>query len=160
MRLIAIGITGIATLSVPGSAHPPASQRAVHSTLSESGRGAAAIVDAFHNALTRGDTRAAAALLADDAVIFEEGGVERSKAEYQAHHLVADAAFAKVVSSSVIRRAGNSTGTLAWIATEGRMTGAYKGKAVDRMTTETMLLRRFGRGWKIVHVHWSSGAAS
>jgi ketosteroid isomerase-like protein len=46
---------------------------------------------------------------------------------------------------------------MAWVATEGRLTGTYKGKAIDLPTTETMLLRRSGRGWKIVHIHWSSG---
>jgi ketosteroid isomerase-like protein len=125
-----------------------------------SARAAAAVVDAFHASLSRGDTQSAAAVLADDALIFEEGGVERNKAEYVARHLPADAAFSKVVSSSVARRSGNATGALAWIATEGRTTGTYKGKAVNRVTTETMLLRRDGQGWKIVHIHWSSGAVS
>jgi ketosteroid isomerase-like protein len=108
--------------------------------------------------LGRGDTRAAAALLADDALIFEEGSVERSKAEYVSHHLPADAAFSRVVSSTVTRRAGRSNGAVAWIATEGRIAGTYKGKAVDRMTTETMMLRRVGGAWRVVHIHWSSAA--
>ena len=160
MHLIAIGIAGLLALSGPVSAHGPARQQAGQSVLPVSARSAAATVDAFHAAMARGDTQSAAALLADDALIFEEGGVERSKAEYRVHHLPADAAFSKVVSSSVIRRSGSSTGTFAWIATEGRMTGTYKGKAVNRVTTETMLLRRVGRAWKIFHIHWSSGAAS
>ena len=45
---------------------------------------------------------------------------------------------------------------MAWIASEGRTTGTYKGKALDLVTTETMVLRRSGHGWKIVHIHWSS----
>ena len=32
-------------------------------------------------------------------------------------------------------------------------------KPLDRVTTETMILRRDRSGWKIVHIHWSSGAA-
>ena len=46
---------------------------------------------------------------------------------------------------TVTRRAGGSDGALAWIASEGRTTGTLKGKAVDRVTTETMLLRRIGQ---------------
>jgi ketosteroid isomerase-like protein len=115
------------------------------------------VVDAFHAALRRGDTSAAAALLAADALIFESGGAERTKAEYASHHLPADAAFSQAVRSTVNRRAGNANGAMAWVATEGRLTGTYKGKAIDLPTTETMLLRRSGRGWKIVHIHWSSG---
>jgi len=117
-------------------------------------------VDAFHTALRRGDIRSAAAFLADEALIFEEGGAERSKAEYAAHHLPADAAFSQVVASTVTRRVGGSNGSIAWIASEGRMTGTYKGKTIDRVTAETMLLRRVGRDWRIVHIHWSSGGAS
>jgi hypothetical protein len=31
---------------------------------------------------------------------------------------------------------------------------------VDRITTETMVLRRRGASWKIVHIHWSSAAGA
>jgi ketosteroid isomerase-like protein len=116
------------------------------------------VVDAFHSALRRGDTRSAAALLAGDALIFESGGAERTKAEYAGHHLPADAAFSQAVPSTVTRRAGNAIGALAWIATEGRLAGTYKGKAIDQITTETMVLRKIGQKWKITHIHWSSGA--
>lgn len=119
-------------------------------------RPAAAVVDAFHAALNRGDTQGAVALLAKDALIFESGNAERSKAEYAQHHLPADAAFAQAVPSTVTRRSGGSDGTTAWIASEGRTSGSYKGKAIDLVTTETMLLRRVGKSWKIVHIHWSS----
>lgn len=151
---------GLMMLASVGSAHEPAAKAVHQIALPASARGAASTVDRFHAALHRGDTRSAAALLADDALIFEEGGVERSKAEYVAHHLPADAGFSQVVDSIVVRRTGGSNGAVAWIATEGRMTGTYRGKAVDRVITETMLLRRAGGSWKIVHIHWSSGAPS
>jgi ketosteroid isomerase-like protein len=158
MRRIAMALA-VAVVPFPLSAHAPAGHEAGQAALPQSARSAAATVDAFHDALRRGDTKAAALLLAEDAVVFEEGGVERSKAEYAGSHLPADAAFSQVVSATVTRRSGGSDGTLAWIASEGRMTGAYKGKAVDRVTTETMLLRRVGPTWKVVHIHWSSAAA-
>jgi ketosteroid isomerase-like protein len=62
------------------------------------------------------------------------------------------------VPSRMTRRRGAAAGTIAWIASEGRTTGTYKGKQVDVVTTETMVLRRTGGGWKIVHIHWSSAA--
>lgn len=154
MRLIAIA--GLLALAAPLSAHDKGVATAQPGALPASLRGAAATVDSFHAALHRGDTRAAAALLADDALIFESGGVERTKAEYSAHHLPADAEFSRLVSSVVTRRTGNSAGNLAWIASEGRTTGTYDGKALDLTTTETMLLRRTNSGWRIVHIHWSS----
>ncbi|HEX6375768.1 MAG TPA: nuclear transport factor 2 family protein [Allosphingosinicella sp.] len=123
-------------------------------------RAPAETVDAFHAALGRGATEAALALLAEDALIFEEGRAERSKAEYAAHHLGADAAFSQAVPAVRTRRRGDAAADLAWIATEGRTKGSYKGTDVNRVTAETMLLRRVGEAWKIVHIHWSSAQAS
>ena len=106
----------------------------------------------------RDSTKAALGFLANDALIFEAGGVERGKAEYASHHLAADAAFSQAVPARITRRAGEAVGNVAWIATEGRTTGTYKGKPVDRRTVETMVLRRTAAGWKIAHIHWSSAA--
>ena len=159
MRLI-LAATAAMLVASGSIAHPSHQGTAAPAgSLAPSARPAALVVDQFHAALRRGDASAAAALVANDALIFEEGGAERSKAEYAARHLPADAEFSKAVASTVTRRAGGANGTLAWIATEGRMTGTYKGKALDRLTTETMLLRRSGGDWKIAHIHWSSAAA-
>jgi ketosteroid isomerase-like protein len=137
-----------ATVAQPASVNLPAAVRAP-----------AAVVDSFHAALRRGDTRTALALLTDDALIFESGGVERGKREYASHHLGADAEFSRAVPSTLTRRAGSVQGNLAWIASEGRVSGSFRGSAVDRKTTETMILRRIGGTWKIAHIHWSSAAA-
>lgn len=120
---------------------------------------AAKVIDAFHAALKRGDTAAAAALLTDAVLIFEAGGAERSKAEYASAHLPGDAAFAQAVGSELTRRTGGTSGDLAWAASEGRTHGRYKDRDVDRITTETMVLRRQAGAWRIVHVHWSSRPA-
>ena len=149
-------VAALLMTAAPLSAHEPAPKATQTHTLSASEIGAAATVDQFHAALDRGDTRAASALLAENALIFESGGVERTKAEYAAHHLPADAEFSRSVSSIVTRRTGSSIGALAWVASEGRTSGTYKGKPLDLKTTETMLLRRTSDGWKIVHIHWSS----
>jgi len=146
MRLFSCTCAALILISSPAPARPAPPE-------------AVAAADSFHAALSRGDQQAAEALLADDALIFEEGGAERSKAEYVAKHLPADAAFSQAVASKVARRASGSDGTLAWVATEGRATGTYKGKPVDRVTTESMLLCREGPNWRIVHIHWSSAAA-
>ncbi|MDI1327743.1 MAG: nuclear transport factor 2 family protein [Brevundimonas sp.] len=115
-------------------------------------------VDAFHAALKAGDTAAALALLAPDVMIFEEGGAERSREEYASHHLGSDAAFAAASEATVARRSGWADGDVAWIVSEGRTTGQFNGRAVDRLTTETMVLKRHADGWRIHHIHWSSRA--
>jgi ketosteroid isomerase-like protein len=158
MVLTRVGLAVLLISAAPLTAHERAATTAVPAALSPSARAAAATVDAFHAALHRGNTGAAAALLAEDALIFESGGVERTKAEYAAHHLPADAGFSRSVSSVVTRRVGRAEDAIAWIASEGRTSGTYKGKALDLLTTETMVLRRTGGTWKIVHIHWSSTA--
>lgn len=121
---------------------------------------AATVVDAFHAALKSGDTAGALAFLAPDVMIFEQGGAERSRDEYASHHLGSDAAFAAASEAAVARRSGWADGDVAWIASEGRTTGQFNGRAVDRLTTETMVLKRHAEGWRIHHIHWSSRAPS
>lgn len=143
-------------LAAPAVAHDPKPTAPALVPLSPSAKDAAAIVDAFHAALRSGGTEAAAALLAGDALVYESGGVERSKVEYASHHLSADAEFAKAVTRAVTRQTGNASGDLAWIATEAQTSGSYKGRAIDSASTEAMILRREGNAWKISHIHWSS----
>src|SRR5258705_13096479 len=94
----AVVIAAFMIVGSPLSAHGSAANAAAPATLAPSARGAAATVDAFHAALHRGDTRAAADFLAEEALIFEEGGVEHTKAEYAANHFPPDAAFSRSVS--------------------------------------------------------------
>ena len=155
--LRAAGLVALLALAAPVAAAPSASSADAVSAAAEP---AAATVDAFHAALRRGDTAAASALLTDDALVFEEGRAERSKAEYAAQHLGADAAFSRAVTAVVSRRRGDAAGNFAWIATEGRTRGRYRGTEVDRATDETMVLRRIEGAWKIVHIHWSSAQSS
>ena len=151
----AVLLSLIFAVSSPACAQPSSSGPATPARASDFDS-AAATVDSFHAALRQGDTAAAARLVADDALIFEEGGAERSKAEYEAHHLGADAAFSKAVPAVKTRRAGKASGDTAWVATESRVTGTFNGRAVDRTMVETMVLRRTDDGWRIVHIHWSS----
>lgn len=120
---------------------------------------AASVVDNFHVALVRADVPAALAVLADDVLIFEGGHVERSKTEYASHHAPADAAYASAVSSKLQKRTAVADGDVAWVTSESRATGRYKDKAVDQLTTETIVLRKTADGWRIVHIHWSSRSA-
>ncbi|MEO6580946.1 MAG: nuclear transport factor 2 family protein [Sphingomicrobium sp.] len=144
----------------PSVGHGPVVKTAAVTTaLAPEARRAAATVDAFHAALKSGDARAASALLADDVLIYESGEVEHSKAEYAGHHLAADVEFTKAVPSTITRRAGRSFGPMAWIASEGRTTGNFNGRPIDSLTTETMVLQRFGKAWRIVQIHWSSAKA-
>ena len=131
---------------------------AAAASLTAEAASAAATVDAFHTALKGGDTNTALAVLAPEVMIFEEGGAERSRDEYASHHLGSDAAFAAASEATVTRRSGWADGDVAWITSEGRTTGQFNGRAIDRLTTETMVLKRHADGWRIHHIHWSSRA--
>jgi ketosteroid isomerase-like protein len=156
MKMMA-ALAGLSAAS-PSLSHEPAKPGTVAAAVATLDAGAT--VDAFHAALRGGDRAAALDLLADDVLVFESGGSERGKSEYAAEHLDADMAFSKAVGAWVVRRSGGSEGTSAWIASEGRTIGTWNGKPVDQLTTETMVLRRSGEGWRIVHIHWSSARRS
>ena len=118
-----------------------------------------AVIDQFHSAMKRGDANAVAALMADDAVIYEQGWVEVSKDEYVTGHLPGDIAYSVGMTDRVVSRRVSVSGSVAVVMTQGRTTGTYEGKAVDRETTETMVLKRVKGNWRITHIHWSSHAA-
>lgn len=154
VRIIALLIVATPTWAATAQGQTVLSSE--DSQLSPATRDAAAVVDAFHHALHDGDGSAAAALMAADALIYESGGVERSKAEYASHHLPADVAFAAATTRAVSRRSGHVVGDLAWIATESSTTGTFKDRPVNSRSTETMILRRENGAWRIAHIHWSS----
>lgn len=82
--------------------------------------------------------------------------MERSRAQYAAHHLTDDIAFAKVVKRRILRKnetVGNDQGVL-W--EERETTGRFKGKTIHLRGTETTTLAKVGDCWTIVHIHWSS----
>lgn len=156
--LCVLAVSALLLSAGAAAAHDPAPPSQVQGTVQAEAAGAAAVVDAFHAALKAGDTDGALALLAGDVMIFEEGGAERSRAEYASHHLGSDAAFAAAVEATMSRRSGWAEGDVAWIASEGRTTGTFNGRAVDRLSAETMVLKRGPDGWRIHHIHWSSRA--
>ncbi|HEX6308440.1 MAG TPA: DUF4440 domain-containing protein [Longimicrobiales bacterium] len=115
----------------------------------------ATTVLAYHEALAMGDSIAALALLAPDAVILESGGVE-SRAEYRAHHLHSDIAFARAVSSerSTLRVVVN--GDVAWVSSTSTTTGSFRDRPINAAGAELMVLVRTPDGWRIAAIHWSS----
>jgi uncharacterized membrane protein/ketosteroid isomerase-like protein len=118
------------------------------------------VVDAFAEALRAGDEAALRRLLAPDVVIAESGGVERSLDEYASHHMPADMAFSAAVEFTLEQRdviAGDDTAT---VISRSRAEGQFQNRAVHSRMMETMVLRRSGGRWRIIHIHWSSAPIS
>ncbi len=152
---VALSLVLLSSTSVLAQDHAHGHHHAAGAVAAEA-TDAAAAVDAFHAALKAGDTARALTYLHPAVMIFEEGGAERSRDEYASHHLASDAAFAAASEATLARRSGWADGDIAWITSEGRTTGQVNGRAVDRLTAETMLLKRHADGWRIHHIHWSS----
>jgi ketosteroid isomerase-like protein len=115
----------------------------------------AAVVARFHQALQSGDSAAALALLAPDAVILESGGVE-DVAEYRGHHLPADIEFARAIQGTRTPVQVRVRGDVAWAAGTSVSQGQFRGRAINSAGAELMVLARTADGWRITAIHWSS----
>ena len=117
----------------------------------------AAVVLAYHDALTRGDSVAALHLLADDVVIVEAGGIE-SRAEYRSHHLPGDIQFARGVPSQRAEIRVTLAGDVAWAVSASETRGTFRDRVINSSGAELMVLSRTSTGWIIRAIHWSSRA--
>ncbi|MDX1527440.1 MAG: nuclear transport factor 2 family protein [Gammaproteobacteria bacterium] len=116
------------------------------------------VVDAFHQSLKNGNSESAVALLAEDLVVLEQGGIDRSKQAYVSGHLNADIDFARAVTRRVIERRSGGEDRVHWVLSRYRLTGSYRGARVDRSMVETMILSKVDGRWRISHIHWSERA--
>ncbi|MAU40067.1 MAG: hypothetical protein CMF31_00425 [Kordiimonas sp.] len=120
----------------------------------------AGVVKAFREALKNKDEDAIRALLLPDVFISEGGNAERSLDEYASHHMVSDMEFVAAVEDSVNDQQVHVSGDTAWIVTEIVSNGLFRGTNVHSKLMETMVLTNTKDGWRVAHIHWSSGPAS
>jgi ketosteroid isomerase-like protein len=115
------------------------------------------IVHAYDHALRTGDSTAALALLTDDAVILESGGIE-TREEYRSHHLPSDMQFAQAVQPTQGPLRVKIRGDVAWVASTNVAQGQFRGRPIHSVGAELMVLTRVAGRWKIAAIHWSSRA--
>jgi ketosteroid isomerase-like protein len=157
-----LGITATAASAGEPSPDTPAPAIAAHplevgSDIAGVAAEAVAVVDAFSLALIRGDLNAASQYLDPAVLIFEQGGSERTAAEYLGGHGKADVRFLRGMRQKLVHRKAGASGDLAWVLTEREVEGQSDGEPLTLYSTETMVLRRAPSGrWSIVHIHWSS----
>ena len=132
---------------------------AVEVAVDPAAAGAIAVVERFSAALATGQIEKAAADLDPDVIVLESGGVEQSRDEYLGGHAKADAAFLKDARVTLRHRRAQASGDLAWVASESEIRVLKDSDPLTIDSTETMVLRRTGDDWKIVHIHWSSRRA-
>jgi hypothetical protein len=114
-------------------------------------------VDAFHRALAATDTAGALSLLARELIVFEYGVVDPTVEAYAFQHLPVDMDVAAQTEWEVVTRQVGSEGAAYWVLSTYRITGTDRaGNRIDVNTMETVLLRRVGEAFRIVHFHWST----
>jgi ketosteroid isomerase-like protein len=157
-KLLALGmVSSLATLmlgEVSSSQVPVKSSSAAKSTADSVA--VVRVAFRFHKALETGDTATIKQLLAPDLRVLEGGGVE-TRAEYLAHHLAADIEFAKSVRSERRLASYRREGSIAWLVSTSSARGTFRGRPVDGVGAELMILSKTPSGWQIRAVHWSSG---
>ena len=113
------------------------------------------VIEQYSAALAAGDSVRALALLTPDAVVLESGGME-TRDEYRSHHLPADIAFSSSIPSQRTVRRVQVKGDMAWVASTSSSKGKFRGRAVNSIGAELIVLTRTPDGWRISAIHWSS----
>ena len=113
------------------------------------------VVDAFHAALSAGDSVAALGYLADDVTILESGGVE-DKEHYRSGHLAGDMRFAEAVPAARGEMNVTLIGDVAWAHSTSVRQGRMGDREINSQGAELVVLAREDGNWKIRAIHWSS----
>lgn len=138
------------------ASHPHPASSSQKLDVAASAGPAVAVVERFARALAAADFKTVRTLLDPDVLILETGGAESSREEYLGHHAISDAKFLKGTHSEVKQRRARLAGDLAWVGTESELHASKDGKPLTLLSTETMVLKKTGNDWRIVHIHWSS----
>ena len=156
-HMLVVSMLTLASLSNTALAHDTKAPVAASTAqVSAQAKPAVAIVEEFSAAMQAGNLDRAGSLLAEDALILESGGAEHSRKEYLGGHAIHDAAFLKKAHVQMTRRTARMEGKFAWVGTESEVHASKDGKPLTLLSTETMVLRQTGAGWRIAHIHWSS----
>ena len=114
-------------------------------------------VDAFHAALRNKDTAGALSLLDRGLVVFEFGNADPTAESYAFRHLPFDMDVAVATRWKLETRKAGGEGSERWVLSTYRVTGKTPdGSPIDLTMLETVLLRRSGEQFRIVHFHWST----
>jgi SnoaL-like domain len=117
---------------------------------------AVATVERFSVAIRSGELVKASGELDANVIVLESGGAERSRAQYLSEHAQADADFLKHATVTLKNRSASANKEFAWVASESEIQTMSNAKKLTVLSTETMVLKKVGSAWKIVHIHWSS----
>lgn len=110
----------------------------------------------FKAALVAGDGDLALTFLHPDVLIYEGGHGEDYDA-YASGHLAGDIGFLSAVPPVLTSDHVTVQGDMALYTSESTSTGTYRDREINSRGAESLVLLRTDSGWKIRHIHWSSG---
>lgn len=114
-------------------------------------------VDDFHAALRSKNTAAALSLLDRGLVVFEFGAIDPTAEAYAFAHLPSDIDVAAVTQWKLETRRVGGEGNERWVLSSYHVIGTQSdGTPIDQTLLETVILRRTGDLFRIVHLHWST----
>jgi len=158
-RIISLGLILILLFGINTSfthAHINEHKQENNSLFSGLDSAAAQAVIQFHSALQSGNENMARKLLADDILIYEGGGIERSAEEYANHHMKADMKYLKNLKVKLLEHQVMVFGNMAYSTARTLMQGEYNGKNINSNGMETIVLQKINGEWLITHIHWSN----
>ena len=109
----------------------------------------------LHSALQSGDESTIKSIMHETVLIFEGSGAERSLEEYASHHMKSDIKFLKSMAVKLLERNILIEGNVAVSSSRSKIKGTYKGKSFEKITVETLTLKKIDGIWKVIRVHWS-----
>jgi ketosteroid isomerase-like protein len=114
-------------------------------------------VQAIATALETGDLAAFNSIYHDSVTIFEDGVANSDWATYRDEHLipVIESLVDPTVEFADIRVRFVGFGT-ALATCRYRTAGTYEGRAIEIRGVATLIFRRFGSRWRLMHLHTSS----
>jgi ketosteroid isomerase-like protein len=157
LRRATLGIAVLTGLSASVRAATLAGVDPEHARQGGDSSEVAKVVEAYHAAEVAGDSLAMLALLDEDVLILESGGIE-TKAEFRSHHIAADIAYLRAVQIERSPIRVRTRGEAAWATSTSIAQGNVNGRIVNSAGAELMVLARTPAGWKITAIHWSSRA--
>lgn len=113
-------------------------------------------VRSFQAALAAGDSAAVLSHLHPEARIYEGGHAETVE-EYRSGHLAADMEFRAGVTRETMEERVVPRPHMALYEATTRAEGTFRDREVSSRGTETLVLISTEDGWRIRHIHWSSG---
>lgn len=114
-----------------------------------------AVVNAWRDGQNAGDNDAVMALIAEDALFLEGGGLEDYE-QYRDNHLPADIEFEEQVNGVREFMRVTVEGDTAWVVTTHYYDGEFDGNPLFFNLATLWVMSREDDGWKIRAINWSS----